>query len=97
MTKKSLLYTAYFSLLVGVVGFKIIQTLFTGSVVIGYRSELRDLSTTKISLEQQLHQHTQTAMVMQSLSALSDDSLTGFEPITKPLQVSLSQQVAIRN
>lgn len=95
MNKKSILYITYYSLLVGVVGFKIAETLFTGSVVIGYRSELRELSTTKIALEQQLNQHTQTAMDMQSLTAFSDGSLTGFEPITKPLQVSLSEQVAL--
>ncbi len=95
MNKKTLTYLTYFALVLSVVGYKVFETLFTGSVVIGYRSELRELSAQKVSLEQQLAQNSSTVQLAQAVAVVSDETLT-FEPITAPLQVSLNNQLALK-
>lgn len=95
MNKKTLSYLAYFTLVLSIVGFKVVETLFTGSVVIGYRTELRELSQQKVALEQTLAQNTATIQLAQAVTGVGDEALS-FEPITTPLQVSLHQHLALK-
>jgi len=96
MTKKTLIYSTYYAFLFGLLGWKIISTLLTGSVVIGYRAELRALASEKEALEETLQAEQSALQLAQALTTLDPQTLSSFEPINQPVSINVNHSLALR-
>lgn len=96
MTKQTIAYSLYYLLILTLVGWKVVDTLITGAVVVGHKHELRHQMSKQAQLRQELVALESSLQSAQSLSSISDQELSSYRPISQPLTVNLGQAVALR-
>lgn len=92
----TLAVTCYYLTLATIVGTKIIETVFAGSVLVGKGStvsQLKQEQQTLLAEKQRLQQELAQA---QSLSQLDQTQLAAYSPITTPIVLEVPSTVALR-
>lgn len=88
--------TCYYLTLATVVGTKIVETVFTGSILIGKGSTVSQLKQEKQTLANEKQRLQQELAQAQSLSQLDQVQLAAYSPITTPIVLEVPSTVALR-
>lgn len=88
--------TCYYLTLATIVGTKVIETVFTGSILIGKGSTVNQLKQEQQTLLTEKQQLQQQLAAAQSLSQLDGTQLAAYSPITTPIVLEVPSTVALR-
>lgn len=88
--------TCYYLTLACIVGTKVVETVFTGSILIGKGSTVSQLKQEKQSLLAQKQRLQQELAQAQSLAQLDEVQLAAYSPITTPIVLEVPSTVALR-
>ena len=90
------LYIAYYIVILAIVGWKVVDTLITGGVVVSQKTALRALANQQIALEKQETELRSTLQTAQSLALFDESTLASYEKMRSPIPISASEYVASR-
>jgi hypothetical protein len=92
----TLLAISYYLTIATVVSFKVVETVFSGSILVGKGSKVAELKAQKHDLLQEMQLLNEQLAQAESLSQLDESQIASFNAISNPIVLEVPSTVASR-